>query len=295
VKNIVFNFEYYSPNTVDEVLKLLSQDEEEATKMIAGGQSLLILLKQRLITPKCLIDIKGLTSLDYIKFDSIQGLQIGALTTHRSIENSPIIREKFLVLFEMEQNLSSVETRNCGTIGGNLSHGDPSGDPMPVFMALNSKLKIASPTGERIVDADDFTTGYYETALHHNELLTEIQVPPLPPHTGVKYIKFSQITGDHANASAAVSITLDGSKKKCKDARIIIGSVEPAPLRVKKAEDILKGKIITDDLLVEVGRIASEESNFTSDNEASKEYKQELAGVLVKRAGKEALQRAIKA
>jgi carbon-monoxide dehydrogenase medium subunit len=295
VKNIVFDFEYYSPNTIEEVLNLLSQDEEEATKMIAGGQSLLILLKQRLITPKCLIDIKGLTNLDYIKFDMVQGLQIGALTTHRSIETSPIIQEKFVVLFEMEQHLSSVETRNWGTIGGNLSHGDPSGDPMPVFMALNARLKITGLTGDRIVDADNFTTGYYETALHHNELLTEIQVPTLPPHTGVKYTKFSQITGDHANASAAVSITLDENKAICKDVRIVIGSVEPAPMRVKKAEDILKGKTITDDLLAEAGRIASEESTFTSDNEASKEYKQELAGVLVKRVGKGALERAIKA
>ena len=295
MKNIGFDFEYYSPSTVEEVLKLLSQDEEESTKMIAGGQSLIILLKQRLITPKCLIDIKGLKNLDYIDYDEVQGLRIGALTTHRSIEMSPIIRAKYPVLFEMEQNVASVETRNWGTIGGNVSHGDPSGDPMPVFMALNAKFKITGLAGDRTVDADDFTTGYYETALHHDELLSEIQVPILPPHTGVKYTKFAQITGDHGNASVAISVTLDEKKEICKDVRIVVSCVEPAPMRVKTAEDILKGSKITDDLLVKAGRIASEEATFTSDNEASMEYKKELTGVLVKRVGKEALERALKA
>jgi aerobic carbon-monoxide dehydrogenase medium subunit len=294
VKNIIFDFEYYSPVTVEEALKLLSQDEDGTTKMIAGGQSLIILLKQRLLMPTRLIDIKGLTSLDYIKFSEAKGLQIGALSTHRSVENSPVVRKKFPVLFEMEQNLSSVETRNTGTIGGNVSHGDPSGDPMPVLMALNASLKIAGPSGERVVHADDFTTGYYETALQHDELLTEIQVPTPPPHTGTRYIKFAQITGDHGNASAAVSITLD-AKKLCKDARIVVGCAEPAPMRIKQAEDFLKKKNITEELLAEAGRIVSQEATFTSDNEASKEYKEELAGVLVKRAGKEALERALKA
>ena len=295
MKNIIFDLDYYSPDTIEEVLKLLSQDEEETTKLIAGGQSLIVLLKQRLIIPKCLISIKGLTTLDYIKFDEKQGLKIGALTSHRSIEKSTVIKEKCSVLSEMEHNLSSVETRNWGTIGGNVSHGDPSADPMPVFMALNAKLKVVGLAGERFVDADDFTTGYYETALHHNELLTEIQVPSPPPHTGVKYTKFSQITGDHAIASAAISITLDKNKETCKDARIVLGAVEPVPLRVKKAEDILKGQKLTDDLLARAGQIASEEATFSSDSEASKEYKQELAGVLVKQTGKEAFEKAVKA
>jgi aerobic carbon-monoxide dehydrogenase medium subunit len=294
VKNIIFDFEYYTPNSVEEAIKLLSQDEDGTTKMIAGGQSLIILLKQRLLMPTRLIDIKGLTKLDYIKFDEAKGLRIGALTTHRSIETSSLIRAKFPVLFEMEQNVASVETRNTGTIGGNVSHGDPSGDPMPVFMALNATLKIVGPAGERTVHADDFTTGYYETALQHEELLAEIQVPTPPPHTGTRYLKFAQITGDHGNASAAVSITLD-AKKVCKDARIVVGCAEPAPMRIKAAEDVLKNNKITDALLAEAGAIVSKEATFTSDNESSREYKEELAGVLVKRAGKEALERALKA
>jgi len=294
LKNIIYDFDYYAPSTVEEVIKLLSQDEEGGAKMIAGGQSLIILLKQRLLTPACMISIKGLTDLDYIKFDESQGLLIGALTTHRAIEKSAVIKEKCSVLAEMEKNLSSVETRNYGTIGGNVCHGDPAGDPLPVFMALDAKFKVAGSAGERVVDAADFTIGYYETVLQHDELLTEIRVPTLPPNTGVKYTKYAQITGDHAIASAAVAITLDANKEKCVDVRIALGAVEPAPIRATKAEELLKGKVITDDLLAEAGRLASEEASYIPDIDSSAEYKKELAGVLVKRTAKEAFAQAVK-
>jgi carbon-monoxide dehydrogenase medium subunit len=294
VKDIIFDFEYFAPKTIEEALKLLSQYEEGECKVIAGGQSLIILMKQKLLTPKYLIDIKGLSDLDYIKLDDKQGLKIGALATHRSIEKSPVIQNGFSVLAEMEQNISSVETRNRGTIGGNVCHGDPGGDPVPVLIALNAKLKMTSLSGERTVDAEDFTLDYFETALHHDELLAEIQIPSIPPNTGVKFTKYSQIAGDYATASVAVLITLD-KKEICDNARIALGSVAVAPMRAKKAEEVLKGKKISDDLLAEAGQIASEEASPTSDAEVSEEYKRELVKVLVKRVGSEALARAKKA
>lgn len=295
MKSVIFDFEYLAPSTVKEALKLLSQHKDEDFKLIAGGQSLTILMKQRLLTTKYMISIKGLSDLDYIKFDAKEGLKIGALTTHRAIEKSPVIQKRFSVLSEMEENVSSVETRNWGTIGGNVAHGDPSGDPAPLLIALNAKLKIASLNEERIVDAEDFTLDYFETALRHDELLTEILVPPLPPYTGVKFTKFSQIQGDYATASVAVLITLDNKKEICKDARIALGAVGPAPMRAKKAEEVLKGARITDDLLAKAGKVASEEAAPTTDAEVSEEYKRELVRVLVRRVGKEALERARKA
>ncbi len=293
MKDIIFDFEYFTPRTIKEALELLSRYGEEECKVIAGGQSLLILMKQRLITPKYLIDIKGLSDLDYINLDDKQGLKIGALTTHRCIEKSPVIQNGFNVLSEMEQNVSSVETRNWGTIGGNVCHGDPGGDPTPVLMALNGKLKVTSLSGERTINAEDFVLYYYETALRHDELLTEIQVPSLPPNTGVKFAKFSQIAGDYANASVAMSITLD-EKEICDDVRIALGSVAVAPMRAKKAEEMLKGKNISDELLAEAGQIASEEASPTTDAEVSAEYKRDLVKVLIRRVGKEALERAKK-
>jgi len=294
MKDIIFDFEYFVPKTVEEALKLLSQYEEGECKVIAGGQSLIILMKQKLLTPKYLIDIKGLSDLDYIKLDDKQGLRIGALATHRSIEKSPVTQNGFSVLAEMEQNISSVETRNWGTIGGNVCHGDPGGDPVPVLIALNAKLKMTSLSGERTIDVENFTLDYFETALRHDELLAEIQIPSIPPNTGVKFTKFSQIAGDYATASVAVLITLD-KNEICDNVRIALGSVGTASTRAKKAEEILKGKKISDDLLAEAGKIASEEASPTTDAEVSEEYKRELVRVLVKRVGREALERAKKA
>jgi carbon-monoxide dehydrogenase medium subunit len=295
MKNITFDFEYLAPKTLEEALTLLSQYDEEECKVIAGGQSLLILMKQRLLTPQYLIDIKGLSELDYIDYDDKKGLRIGALTTHRAVEKSPVIQKEFSVLSEMEQNISSVETRNWGTIGGDVAHGDPGGDPAVVLIALNGKLKMSGLSGERTVDAEDFTLDYFETALHHDELLTEMQVPTLPPNTGVKFTKFSQIVGDYSLASVAMLIALDENKKTCSDVRIALGSVAPAPMRAKKAEDILKGKKISDALLAEAGQVASEEVSPTADVQASEEYRRDLVKVLVKRVGNEALARAKKA
>jgi len=294
MKNIIFDFEYFTPNTVEEALKLLEKYGDEC-KVIAGGQSLLILMKQRLLTPQYLMSIKGLSELDYIDYDDKKELKIGALTTHRAIEKSPVIQKEFSVLSEMEQNISSVETRNWGTIGGDVSHGDPGGDPAPVLIALNAKLKMTSLSGERTVDAEDFTLDYFETVLQHDELLTEIQVPALPPNTGVKFTKFSQIVGDYGLASVAMLITLDEKKETCSDVRIALGGVAPAPMRAKKAEDVLKGKKINDDLLTEAGQAASEEASPTPDVQASDEYRRDLVKVLVKRVGNEALARAKKA
>ena len=295
MKNIIFDFEYLAPKTVEEALKLLSQYDEGEFKVIAGGQSLTILMKQRLLTPEYLIDIKGLSELDYIEYDEKKGLRIGALTTHRAVERSPVIQKEFSVLSEMEENLSNVETRNWGTLGGDIVHADPCGDPDPVLIVLNAKLKMASLNGERTVDADDFTLDFYETVLQHDELLTEIQVPPLPPNTGVKFTKFSQIKGDLALASVAVLITLDEDKETCSDVKIALGGVATAPMRAKKAEDILKGKKISDALLAEAGQVASEEASPTTDVQASEEYRRDSVKVLVRRVGNEALARAKKA
>ena len=295
MKNIIFDFEYFNPKTLEEALKLLSRYGGDECKVIAGGQSLTILMKQRLITPTYLIDIKGVSGMDYITFDEKEGLKIGALATHRAIEKSPVILGKYSVLAEMEQNLSSVETRNWGTIGGNVAHGDTAGDPVPLLIALNAKVKMSSVNGERVIDMEDFTVDYFETVLGHDELLTEIQVPVLPPRTGVQYTKFSQITGDHATASVGMLITLDKDKATCSDVRIALGAVSIAPMRAKKAEEILKGKKINDELLAKAGQAASEECSPDADAEVSEEYKRELVKVLVKRVGGEALERAKKA
>jgi len=173
---MIRDFEYFAPKTLKEALTLLDKYQDEC-KVIAGGQSLLILMRQGLVAPKYLIDIKGISELSYIKSDAKKGLRIGALTTHRAIEKSPKMRDGFVVLAEMENRLASIQTRNWGTIGGNLCHADPAGDPAPVLMALNATLSMAGVKGKRNMPVEDFCLDYFETALEPGELLTEIQVP----------------------------------------------------------------------------------------------------------------------
>lgn len=288
---MIRDFVYFTPKTVEEALALLSQYREES-KIIAGGQSLLILMRQGLITPQYLIDIKGISSLDYINLDAKEGLKIGALTTHRAVETCPVIGNGFSVLADMEQKLASVETRNWGTIGGNLCHADPAGDPAPVLIALDGKLKMTSLSGERIMVIEEFSKDYFETVLQADEMLSEIQVPIQPPHTGTAYAKFTLIEGDMAIVGTAVSITLNSKDRTCNDARIVLGAVAPIPMRAKNAEKVLVGKKIEDDLLEKAAQVASEEARPIADIHASEEYRRELVRVLVKRVGGEALERA---
>jgi carbon-monoxide dehydrogenase medium subunit len=283
-------FEYLAPKTVEEALSLLSKYKEEA-KMIAGGQSMLVVMRQRLLTPEYVIDIKGLTTLEYIKYDEKQGLRIGALTIHRDIEKSPVIQKHFGVLSEMEGNLATIQTRNWGTIGGNLCHSDPAGDPAAVFIALKAKFKLASSGKERIVEADEFSTDYLEADLKPGEMLAEIQVPTPAPHTGTAYEKLMVMKGDMGVVGAAVSITLD-SKDSCQDARIALSNCSSVPLRAKKAEKILIGKTINDGLLTKAGEVATTEATPPSDVHGSAEYRREMVKVFVKRVAKLALERA---
>ena len=252
-------------------------------------------MRQGLVAPKYLIDIKGISELNYIKSDAKEGLKIGALTTHRTVEKSPMMRNGFSVLAEIERNVASIQTRNWGTVGGELCHGDPAEDPAPALITLNATLKMASLKGERTMAVEDFTLDYFETALKPGELLTEIQVPVVPPHTGTAYTKFTVIENDLPTVGAAVSIILGSGDDICQDVRVALSASAPIPMRAKQAEAVLRGKKITDALLKEAGEVASTEAEPLSDIYASEEYRRELIKVLVKRMGKEALARAKKA
>jgi carbon-monoxide dehydrogenase medium subunit len=288
---MIRDFVYFSPKTLQEALALLSEYRDDC-KVIAGGQSLLILMRQGLVSPEYLIDIKGISELDYIKSDGKKGLRIGALTTHRTIEKSPAMKNGFGVLAEMEHRVASIQTRNWGTIGGNICHGEPAGDPAPVLIALNATLSTASLEGKRDMALQDFCLDYFETALQPGELLTEIQVPPVPPHTGTAYTKFNLIESDIATVGVAVSVTLESGDGLCKDVRIVLAACAPIPMRAKQTEEVLIGKKITDKLLRKAGQVASEEAEPISDMVASEEYRRALVKVLVARMGKEALARA---
>lgn len=288
---MIRDFEYFTPKTLEEALALLDEYKDDC-KVLAGGQSLLILMRQGLVAPEYIVDIKGLSELDYIQAEPDEGLKIGALTTHRTIEKSPDMKNGFSVLAEMERRLASIQTRNWGTIGGNLCHADPTGDPTSVFMALNATVSTASLNGKRNMAMEDFCRDFFETALEPDELLVEIQVPPVPPHTGTAYTKFNIIESDMATVAVAVSVSLETGKDICKDVRVVLGACGSTQMRAKQAEEILRGEKITDALFNEAGRVASQEAEPISDISASEEYRRELVKVLVARVGQKALDRA---
>jgi carbon-monoxide dehydrogenase medium subunit len=283
-------FKYVPAKTVNEACDLLSQYGEEA-KLLGGGQSLVTLMKQDFVSPLYLIDIKGISDLDYIQYDETDGLRIGALTTHRTLETSNIVQEKFSILAQMEQTLASVPVRNWGTVGGNLAHADPASDLAPTLLSLGAEVILTGPHGERVVSLDEFFLDFFETALQSDELLTEIHVPDSSRGGGF-YYKFAQRATDLAVVSVAVNLIRDPDNRDlCKDIRIVMGSVGPTPLRSKRAEDLLKGQPLTDTLTEEAARISAEDAQPTSDINGSEEYKREIVHVLVRRTINEAAAR----
>jgi len=282
------NFDYLEPTTVAEACALLKQHGGEA-KVFAGGSHLTILMKQGLYQPRALINIKKISELKGIKYDTKEGLSIGALVTHREIETSALVREKFPVLCDAEREVANIRVRNMGTVGGNLAGGDPLTDPGASLIALDAEVTLSSSKGQRRLRLDEFFIDYYQTALEPGELLTEIHVPP-PQRPGWSHIKFTPRSIEDF-ATVGVAITLQAKNGTCEDVRLGLNSVAPTIVRARKAEEVLRGKSIDDATLRKMGEVASTECDPTDDNRGSAEYKREMVKVLVRRAAQEALQR----
>lgn len=287
---MIRDFNYLRPTTVKEALGLLSEYKDDC-KIICGGQSLLILMRQGLVATEYLIDIKHVTELGYINWDAKEGLKIGATTTHRTIEKSPLIQEKYRVLSDMETRLASIQVRNWGTIGGNVCHGDAAGDPAPVLMSLGASVKLGSATGTRVMPIEEFYVDLFETALKDDELLLEIQVPVPAPRTGSAYEKFNLLSSDQGIIAVAASITLNGNST-CKSARIALGNAGPTAIRAKEAEQMLVGQKLGEDLLEKVGQAAADQSEPIEDIHASADYRLHLVKVFTGRMVKKAWEQA---
>ncbi len=278
---MIHDFTYLKPGTLQEALSMLVDHKDEC-KVICGGQSLLIVMRQGLVVTDYLIDIKGLNELNYITYDEKQGLRMGATTTHRTVEKSDLLKQKYPVLVAVERKLASVQVRNWGTIGGNLAHGDSSGDLAPTLIALDAKIKLSSAKGSRTMPLEEFYTGLFETALNKDELVVEIQVPPTRLMTATAYRKFNLIENDQAVAGVAAMVEVDQSRA-CKDARIVLSNVGVTPIRAKSGEKVLIGKKLSDALLTEAAETAANEADPVSDIHASEEYRRHLIRVLTKR------------
>ena len=260
---MIHDFTYLKPGTVKEAVAMLADHADEC-KVICGGQSLLIVMRQGLVAVDYLIDLKGLNELSYIKYDAKEGLKLGATTTHRDIEKSAVIKKNYPVLTAMEEKLASIQVRNWGTIGGNLAHADAAGDPAPVLISLDAKVKLGSKKGERVMSLEEFYTDLFETAMEHDEIVLEVQVPPAAPKTGSAYQKFNLLSSDQGIVAVAVTVTADKAGV-CTDAKIVLGNAGVVPIRAKSAEKVLIGKKLTDKLFAEAGEAAAGDADPVSD------------------------------
>jgi carbon-monoxide dehydrogenase medium subunit len=279
-------FKFLSPKSLTEAFSLLAEYRDKA-KIIAGGQGLLPRLKHRQVVPEYLINIKGLTELEYIG-NGDNGLKIGALTIHRAIEYSPLIKERYPMLAELEQVLGHVQIRNWGTIGGNLCDATPANDPPPALLALGARVKVASVRGEREMPLDEFIAVYHKPALEPDEILVEIQIPKSPPHTGGVYHKERVRATDAPIAAVAAVVSLDEGLEIVTAAQIVLQSVGPTPIRAAEAEKQLIGKKIQDGLIDEVATVAATEAHPRT----TPEYKRQLVKVITRQVVTQAIKRA---
>jgi aerobic carbon-monoxide dehydrogenase medium subunit len=278
-------FELHSPSTLSEAISLLSSAKD--SKVLAGGQSLVPLMKLRLVSPASLVDLGRIPGLSYIKRQG-NFLLIGSMTTHNDVAWSSLVREGCATLSEAAGSVGDHQVRNRGTIGGTICQADPAGDVPAAVLALGAEFKVVGPSGKRVIASPDFFRGILTTSLRRSEILVEVRVPLLPPRSGGAYLKLKRGESDLATVGVAAVVTLD-KEGACKDARLGLAGVGSTPVRATKAEEALRGRRLTDDAVAEAGERAREVSYPVSDIRGSAEYKREMVKVYVTRAIKQSL------
>ena len=281
-------FDYYSPSTLEEAVALLAEHGDDA-KLLAGGQSLIPAMRFRLALPEVLIDLNGITDLEYVR-ESNGHLAIGSMAREVDLEDSAVVQEKFSLMADAVRVIADPVVRNRATVGGNVAHADPANDQPAVMLAYNAEMIALGPNGTRAIPVDDFFVDLFESALNDDEILTEIRVPTPGPNTGGAYIKIERKVGDYAISAVAVQLTMDGDK--CTAARVALTNVSPAPMRATGAEAALIGNIITEDVIEAAGKAAAAECDPSPDLRGSVAYKRDLTRVVTKRSIRKAVARA---
>ena len=281
-------FEYHRPNTVEEALVLLGQFGDDG-KVLAGGHSLVPMMKLRLAEPAHLIDINAIDGLRGIR-DEGDVIVIGAGTTQAEVLTSDLLAKKCPILPEAAAQIADPQVRNCGTIGGNCANGDPGNDDPAIMMALDASYTLQSQDGERQIAARDFYQGIYTTALAENELLTEIRIPTPAEGVGMSYQKIKRKVGDYAIAAAAVTLSM--SNGQCTDAAIALTNVGDTALLPLAAADAIKGTSVDASAVEAAAEAAMAASEPVEDLRGTREYRTAMAGQMTRQAIVEALSRA---
>jgi carbon-monoxide dehydrogenase medium subunit len=276
------------PESLSEALSHLATDGHDV-KVLAGGTALVIMLKNRLVAPAALLSLHKLSALRYIRHEPGAGLRIGALTTIREVEMSPLVRQMNPVLAQTCGEVANVRVRNAATVGGNLSEADYASDPPAVLLALGARVIAQSASGQREILLADFFRGFYETALRPDELLTELIVPDLPATAGAAYLKYVTRSSEDrpcVGVAAVVDLDQDG---RCRDLRVVAGAVAETPRQVASAEALARGERLSDDLIAAIAQGYADGIEPLSDVRGSAAYRGRMVRVFVRRAIEKAL------
>ncbi len=282
-------FEYYAPTTLAEAINLLQQHPDE-TKVMAGGQSLIPLMKFRLATPGYVVDLRNVPHLDVLQ-ERDGSLIIGAMVREARLESSALIRQRYPALLDTSSVVADPIVRNFATVGGNLAHADPANDHPAMMVALRATLLAQGADGQRTIPIDDFLVDTLETSLKPDEVLVEIRVPQPAPRSGAAYCKLERKVGDYAIAAVAASVTLD-ENGACTQAGLALTNVGPKAIRASAAESFLTGKPLNDETIREAAKLAAEAAEPGSDLRGPADYKRAMVRTLAARALRRAAQRA---
>ena len=275
-------FEYYEPKSLTEAIVLLGR-HSGAANILAGGTDLLVEIKDKIRKPQYLVNIKRIPGLDTFAFDEEQGVRFGATVTARQIETAPIIKEKYLGLWQAVRELGSIQVRNRATVVGNICRASPSADTLPPMIADDALVHIVGSTGERTVPMEIFFIGPGQTVLLPDDVVTGITIPAPSGNTGKVYIKHGRRKAMEL-ASVGVAVRLVREGDRCQEARIVLGAVAPTPIRAKQAEAILTGHAFSQALVEKAAEAARQEARPISDVRASQAYRAQMVEVLTRRA-----------
>jgi len=281
-------FDYHRPKSLDEAVALLSQHGDEG-RLLAGGHSLIPMMKLRLANPSHLIDLHGIAGLAGLEEEE-GAIRIGAMTTQAEIIASELLAAKVPILRETALQIADPQVRYRGTIGGNVANGDPGNDMPAVMMALGAAFLVQGPSGERTIAARDYYRGAFTTALADNEVLRAIRIPVPPAGHGAAYAKMKRKVGDYATAAAAVVLVMDGGS--CRDARIALTNLADVPLLAEAAGQALVGTTIDVAALDKAVQAAVAITDPASDLRGPADFRKHVAGVMVRRAVRRARERA---
>jgi aerobic carbon-monoxide dehydrogenase medium subunit len=274
---------YIKPGSINEVLDLLAEGGEGQYQIYAGGTDVIPKIKKRIMdAPKTMIDLKGIKGLDYVYYDDIKGLRLGALATLRSVAESKIVKERFPVLARAAWSIASIQIRNRATIAGNICNAVPSADSAPALLTLGAELVCVSRKGERTLRIEEFFKGPGKTSLEPDEIIKEIQISTLPEQTRGTYTKLSPRSRmDLAVVGVAVLGRIEDGF--IKHVRIGLGAVAPTPMRALKAEELLKDAKTDEGIIDAAAQMAASEAKPIDDHRASAEYRRMMVEVLVRR------------